>query len=235
MTTIVIGSSNLKRFDPLLDEKLRKSISMQKCTTMDVFRVRMSELDEDDRGIIISVIENFVCEMVGEAKEEKEIEARVMKALEEFIEVLNETATKLKNSKFVVVEPMKRPGVKWYNDKIMEFTEAYVNKVKSLGLLNVKLISWADLPVQTFDSNGVHLVPAAGERFFVAVMAYAEHFFGIESIDLAVEAMDETSGGPVAEPTQSTSNEANNGVKRSRRGLRTSYKIRRKDATSTAW
>ena len=150
MTTIVIGSSNLKRFHPLLDEKLRKSISMQKCTTMDTFRVRMSELDEDDRGIIISVIENFVCEMVGEAKEEKEIEARVMKALEEFIEVLNETATKLKNSKFVVVEPMKRPGVKWYNDKIMEFTEAYVNKVKSLGLLNVKLISWADLPVQTF-------------------------------------------------------------------------------------
>ena len=211
MTTIVIGSSNLKRFHPLLDEKLRKSISMQKCTTMDTFRVRMSELDEDDRGIIISVIENFVCEMVGETKEEKEIEARVMKALEEFMEVLKETATKLKNSKFVVVEPMKRPGVKWYNDKIMEFTEAYVNKVKSLGLLNVKLISWADLPVQTFDSNGVHLVPAAGERFFVAVMAYAEHFFGIESIDLSVEAMDETPGGPVAEPTQSTSNEANNG------------------------
>ena len=198
MTTIVIGSSNLKRFLPDLDEKLRKSISMQKCTTMDVFKVRMSELDDDDRGIVISVIENFVCDMVGEAKEEKVIEARMTKALEEFVEVLKETATNLKRSKFVVVEPMKRPGVKWYNDRIEGFTNGYVSSVQALGLLNVKLISWADLPVQSFDPMGVHLVKEAGTRFFVAVMAYADHFFGIDSIDLAEERMDETSGEAVA-------------------------------------
>ena len=198
MATIVIGSSNLKRFLPDLDEKLRKSISMQKCTTMDTFIVRMSELDEDDKGVVISVIENFVCDMVGEIKEEQEIEARMTKALEEFVEVLRETAAKLKNSKFVVVEPMKRPGVKWYNDKIEKFTEAYVSKIQSLGLLNVKLISWADLPVQSFDPMGVHLVKEAGTRFFVAVMAYAEHFFGIESIDLVEERMDDTTEDPVA-------------------------------------
>ena len=96
MSTVVIGSSNLKRFYPDLEEKLRKSISMQKCCTMDTFKVRMNELDEDDKGVVISVIENFVCEMVGEAKEEEEIEARIKKALDEFIEVLKETATKLK-------------------------------------------------------------------------------------------------------------------------------------------
>ena len=197
MTTIVIGSSNLKRFLPDLDEKLRKSISMQKCTTMDTFKLRMSELDDDDRGIVISVIENFVCDTVGEAKEEKVIEARMTKALEEFVEVLKETATNLKRSKFVVVEPMKRPGVKWYNDKIEGFTNAYVSDIRALGLLNVKLISWADLPVQSFDPMGVHLVKEAGTRFFIAVMAYAEHFFGVESIDLAEEKMDETSR-PVA-------------------------------------
>ena len=198
MSTIVIGSSNLKRFYPDLEEKLRKSISMQKCTTMDTFKVRMNELDEDDKGIIISVIENFVCDNVGEAKEAEEIEAKMKQTLEEFVEVLKATATKLKTSKFVVVEPMKRPGVKWYNNRIVEYTKAYATAVQNLGLLNIKLISWDDLPVQTFDDAGVHLVKAAGTRFFVAVMAYAEHFFDIVSVDLVEEAMDDTAGGPVA-------------------------------------
>ena len=197
MSTVVIGSSNLKRFYPDLEEKLRKSISMQKCCTMDTFKVRMNELDEDDKGVVISVIENFVCEMVGEAKEEEEIEARIKKALDEFIGVVKETATKLKMSKFVVVEPMKRPGVKWYNNKIIQITKVYVTGIRNLGLINIKLISWDDLPVQTFDDMGVHLVPAAGTRFFVAVMAYAEHFFKIVAVDLAEEAMDDSAGGPV--------------------------------------
>ena len=198
MSTVVIGSSNLKRFYPDLEEKLRKSISMQKCCTMDTFKVRMNKLDEDDKGVVISVIENFVCEMVGEAKEEEEIEARIKKALDEFIEVLKETATKLKMSKFVVVEPMKRPGVKWYNNKIIQITKAYVTGILNLGLINIKLISWDDLPVQTFDDMGVHLVPAAGTRFFVAVRAYAEHFFKIVAVELEEEAMNESAVGPVA-------------------------------------
>ena len=57
-----------------LEEKVRKSLSMQKCTTMELFRGQMNELDDDDKGVTISVIKTFVCDQVGEAKEEKEIE-----------------------------------------------------------------------------------------------------------------------------------------------------------------
>ena len=46
------------------------------------------------------------------------------------------------------------------------------------------MIGWEFLPIQTFDKI---LVPEAGLRFWTALLALADHFFEIESIDLDEE------------------------------------------------
>ena len=187
MSTLVIGSSNLKRFYVDLDENVRKNIEMQKCTTIEAFRVRMEEIDEDDRRVIISVIENFVCEHVEEAATKEENEIKVTEALDDFVNVLRDTARKLPETKFAVVAPMKRPALKWYTEALPVFTALFTDTIKNLSLLNVEVIGWDFLPVQTFDKHGVHLVPEAGKRFWTALLALADHFFEIPAVDLDEE------------------------------------------------
>ena len=48
MKVITIGSSNVHRFMKEITIETRDLISLQKCTQMSAFRVRMEELEETD-------------------------------------------------------------------------------------------------------------------------------------------------------------------------------------------
>ena len=85
---------------------------MRKCVTMELFRVKMEKLEEDDKRVVISVIENFTCDKVGGVKEKAEIEGKATVVVEEFVDILKMTKGKI----FMVIEPMKRPVVKWYRE-----------------------------------------------------------------------------------------------------------------------
>jgi hypothetical protein len=60
------------------------------------------------------VIENFVCDAVGEVVDNDEVGRIVKGVLDEFFEALKETSHRLPKTRFVMVEPTQRPGVGWY-------------------------------------------------------------------------------------------------------------------------
>ena len=104
--SIIIGSSNVYRFVPYLDKQLQDIIIMQRCTSIEVFKVKMDSLKTENDRVIITVIENFLADAVKKAEEEKKeetIESVVEEALKIFFEVVETAATRLPGTRCVFV------------------------------------------------------------------------------------------------------------------------------------
>ena len=100
--SIIIGSSNVYRFVPHLDKQLQDIIIMQKCTSIEVFKVKMDSLKKENDRVIITVIENLLADAVKAAEEKETIEITVEEALKTFFEVVETTATRLPGTRCVV-------------------------------------------------------------------------------------------------------------------------------------
>ena len=96
---IYIGSSNVYRFVEILNQEVQDKLSVKRCTKSEVFNAAMDALRELDGAIIISVIENLLCDAVGELKVKEEVEKAVGKAMEDFVKVVEETAKRLPKSR----------------------------------------------------------------------------------------------------------------------------------------
>ena len=73
MKIIVIGSSNAHRFVKLLKDEDKQKIGVRKCTRFESFKVGMEELEETDKKVLITVIENFVCDSVKATEGEDKV------------------------------------------------------------------------------------------------------------------------------------------------------------------
>ena len=192
MRQVIIGSSNLYRFVEFLDDADQKSIVMRNCTRINPFKALMDALEETDEFVIISVVENFVCEAVGDNVVVEDIERIVTEVLNEFVETIGIATERLKNSRFSIVEPMSRPGVKWYSDAEEVLRKVYAEKIIGLGRINVNLVKMEELPTQLFDKMGIHLTQMAGKMFVEAILYFSGQFFKAQLVDLGVvhEAME---------------------------------------------
>ena len=119
----------------------------------------------------------------------------VNKSLADFFEIVKVTAVRLPETKFVVVEPMQRPAVDWYQEGLAELTKAYSEGLANLQLINVSIVKRFDLPSQYFADDNIHLTDAMGLQFLQAIVYYAEKVYEAEVVDL--EKMD-TDVEPVA-------------------------------------
>ena len=59
---IVIGSSNAHRHFGLVEKE--RGFGIVKCTTIEMFRIRMANLEEEDQAVVVTVIENMICDEV---------------------------------------------------------------------------------------------------------------------------------------------------------------------------
>ena len=109
---------------------------------------------------------------------------QVNKTLEAFVEVVKATATKLPESRFAILEPMLRPGVRWYSEGHEELRIGYSRMIGAIGLINISLIKCEDLPSQIFEDDGVHLTRGTGLPFLNAIIYYAEDIFKAAIVDL---------------------------------------------------
>ena len=202
--TILIGSSNTYRFVGLLDEEDRKSMSMEPCTKMEVFKVKMAKLQEKDKRVLITVIENFICDKVHHhllmevdgGEEEDNIKA----AIEEFEEEVKKTALRLPRTRFVLVQPIRRPSVDWYTEKYEQIVDMFQKKIVGLGLMNVSLVKDDDLPTQLFDELGTHLTESMGKQFLEAILYNARRIYEAPVVDVdgdggTMEVDDQVAGG----------------------------------------
>ena len=125
MRKVVIGSSKIYHSYENLDKEDQDSIELQKCTRIAQFKALMDALEESKALVIILVIENFVCDAVGETTVKEEIERIATSVLNEFTEVVKITAKRLPKTKFSIVEPMSRPAVTWYSQSEEGFWSVY--------------------------------------------------------------------------------------------------------------
>ena len=124
-----------------------------------------------------------------------QVQVGVNKVLTDFFEVVKTTAVRLPETRFVLVEPMQRPAVEWYQDRLSEFTKMYSEGLASLQLINVSIVKRFDLPSQYFADDNIHVTDSMGMQFLQAIIYYAEK--GYEAVVVDLERMD-TSVEPVA-------------------------------------
>jgi hypothetical protein len=158
---------------------------------METFKVKMDSLEEEEKEVIVSVIENFFSDAVGETKDGKVIDATIEEVTQEFLKVIKIAAERLVNSKFALGLPIRRPRDKWYTTRLQAITKRFCDGIGELGLSNV---SWIEAPrevEQIFDDFGVHLTKKESGIFFVeSLMSRATEFFNAEVVDLAMDVED---------------------------------------------
>ena len=176
-TRCLIGSSNVSRFYKIDDFPNFTPCIMPKCCTIESFKVRMEELEEANTEIIISVIENFFCDAVGETREENLIDDKIEEVMADFLTVVKVTAERLSGSRFALGQPIRRPRDLWYTSRLPNITKRFCDGIGNLGLKNV---SWVEAPTekeQIFDALGVHLNKEAGTFYVESLMSKASEFF----------------------------------------------------------
>ena len=72
---------------------------MVKCTNLEVFKARMATLESTDKEVIISVVENLICDaVIGTLDDEKEFNEKLEKSIKEYMKVVQDCATKFLGS-----------------------------------------------------------------------------------------------------------------------------------------
>ena len=189
-STILIGSSNTYRFIGLLKDEERKLVTMEPCTKIEVFRVKLDKLQTSDKRVLITVIENFICDKhksMVESGADFEIEDSITAVIEEFEEEVKKAALRLPGTRFVLVQPIRRPAVGWYTERFEAIVDMYQKKMVGLGLMNISLIKDDDLPTQLFDEMGTHLTESMGMQFLQAILYFAERIYDAPVVDVEGE------------------------------------------------
>jgi hypothetical protein len=173
----LIGSSNINRYYKVEKFPNFAPCVMQKCCNIETFKVLMEELDESENEVMISVIENFICDEVDGEKEEKRIDEKVKKAIDTFLRVVQVTSERLKKTKFAVCQPILRPRVGWYTKRFQSITKSYSDGVCALKASNV---AWIKAPLdkeQIFIEDKIHLTEESGVFLIESLMSSSNEFF----------------------------------------------------------
>ena len=193
LTRYLIGSSNVNRFYKKESYPGFKECKMIKCCREEVFKVRMEDLVAEDKEVIVSVIENFIADAVGEIKDENIISIKIDETIDRFLKTIEETAKKLPGTKFAVSLPVRRPAKSWYTTELDRLTKYYGDGICKLSLDNV---AWVQVPLekeQIFETDRVHFTVESGTFFLENLMSRAQEFFDNTLIDINEVEMEEAS------------------------------------------
>ena len=116
MSKILIGSSNIARFYKAQSLSQFDPYIMKKCTKFEIFQVQMGHLGPEDKEIIISVIENFLCDAVVGISDRSLAAGIWEKIIKQFMCLVHDKAVNLPETKFALIPPILRPGNTWYSD-----------------------------------------------------------------------------------------------------------------------
>jgi hypothetical protein len=148
----------------------------------------MACVEAKEKEVIISVIENFICDAVGGDPENEDVlNKSIETVIEEFAKIISEAAKKLPDTRFAIICPIQRPRDKWYTENFDEITSLYKESLNNLKLSNITTIDAISLSSQKFETDLVHLTEEAGWTFVDGTLRAAEEFFRAEMIDLEDE------------------------------------------------
>ena len=194
MSNLLIGSSNIARFYKADSFTKFRPYTLSRCTEYNSFKAIMDE--STDKNFVISVVENFVCNRVKSEKDD------ALKIIEEvttdFLGVIQETATRLPDSRFAVVMPLQRPAYDWYQTNLLELRSSIEDGLLAMRMDNVTKIDCISTITQQFAEDQVHLTDASGKSFLDFILGQSETFFKSIQVDLSGDTSN-TSSAPTLE------------------------------------
>ena len=189
MARLLIGSSNVYRFHKLLTNTDHKPYTMVCCTNQEVWNVAVEDINFEKGEVIISVIENLICDAVAEVTNVEARNITIEDVIGSFMSQIKEMAQKKPEIKFALALPMLRPKHGWYKHQHRKFFDFFIDSIRAMGLRNVAKIDGSPEWSQIFENDGIHLTESAGKVYVENLIAGAESFFREEVIDLSEESV----------------------------------------------
>jgi hypothetical protein len=183
MSRILIGSSNVYRNYKAANFKYNE-YAMVRCVDLESLDAHLTNLEPNETEVVISVLENILDKAArGGSGEEREKAIDIV--IKSFLGVVEDAAMKNPGTKFVLIDPIRRPKLDWYDNMLDEIKKKHKEVFNSMGLGNtsrVDVLSWAS---QEFEEDGVHLTKEAGKVFVGGILNAAEAIFQAGFIDIA--------------------------------------------------
>jgi hypothetical protein len=146
---------------------------MNKCTNQQVFDVAMSGIKENKGQVIISVIENLLCDAVRDIDDPKLMNEALEKSIQGYLKQVEEVAKKNPDVKFALVQPTLRPLHSWYTENHEAFCKRIGEGIGAMGAMNVGKVDALIQVTQEFESDGVHLNPMSGKLFYTILTHFS--------------------------------------------------------------
>jgi hypothetical protein len=175
MSNLLIGSSNVARFFDAKAHTTAREYNMIKCTNIDAFMTHMDGIGSNCEMVLISVIENFLVDKVGNKTDE--IDLLVDDCVKTFLNSVAKASLRLPATKFGLVMPIGRPAVTWFQNRIGDIANFITSGINHLDSENVGRIECCPSSAQQFDQDLIHLTPASGRVFVEGILTQAEKFF----------------------------------------------------------
>ena len=182
---VLIGSSNVFRFYRPESFADYPKYEMLKCTRSHTFKVQMKSLDKANKLVVISVIENFLVDAAkkGESIDPENFASKfdeiISSEIKDFADTVKEAATRLPETKFILVKPILRPAINWYDLNFDEFAVELKERVAEIGLNNITEIESLSRASQTFIEDDIHLTEESGRLFVDCMILSAEEQYNV--------------------------------------------------------
>ena len=180
MSAMIIGSSNVYGFYRSESFPTFKSYSMVRCTDIVSFKAIMGNLENDDKEIIVAVVENFLATAArDQTTDEDRIEA-MGKVVNEYCQIIRTTAKSRKETKISVALPIKRPKFDWFQGNLDDI-QATIKEIFALYKLdNISSFEAIAEGCQQFEQDQIHLTKESGQIYIEGLLAKSEVFFKAE-------------------------------------------------------
>ena len=207
---VIIGSSNVHNFYRKDDFSEYPEFQIMKCTRIHAFKAQMNLLDNDNKLIVISVIENFLADAArkGESDDPDNYATNfddiLASAIQDYVDEIKKAATRLPETIFLIVKPILRPSLNWFDLNFEEICDEIKEKLEKIRCENVSEIESLSRASQNFAPDGVHLTTESGRLFVDCLINAAEAYYNAGPVvDIGDEEDEERmeTNAPVASET----------------------------------
>ena len=124
MDRIIVGSSNVYRFyRPELYKDFR-TYNVARCTDIVTFKGVMDNLKEEESGVIVSVLKNFLDRSIENGGGNKAVLTNLGETIATFVGIIKAAAIRFPTTRFSIADPIKRPKNPQYQNHFEDIIQS---------------------------------------------------------------------------------------------------------------